>query len=47
MPDVDRIPVMIVFQSAWIDANGNVRFSKDPYLEDLRLTKALEGKEKS
>jgi L,D-transpeptidase YcbB len=47
VPDVERIPVMIVFQSAWIDANGNVRFSKDPYLEDLRLTKALEGKEKS
>lgn len=47
VPDVDPMPVMIVFQSAWIDANGNVRFSKDPYLEDLRLTKALEGKVKS
>ncbi len=47
VPDVEHIPVMVVFQSAWIDANGNVRFSKDPYLEDLRLTKALEGKEKS
>ncbi len=47
VPDVDPMPVMIVFQSAWIDASGNVRFSKDPYLEDLRLTKALEGKIKS
>jgi L,D-transpeptidase YcbB len=47
VPDIEPLPLMIVFQSAWIDSNGNVRFSKDPYLEDLRLTKALEGKEKS
>lgn len=47
VPDVERIPVMVVFQSAWMDADGNVRFSKDPYLEDLRLSKALDGKIKS
>lgn|GEM_PF-2204459 len=47
VPDVKPLPVMIVFQSAWVDANGNIRFSKDPYLEDLRLTKALEGKVQS
>ena len=47
VPDVEKLPIMIVFQSAWIDANGDVRFSKDPYLEDLRLLKALEGKEKA
>lgn len=47
VPDIEKLPLMIVYQSAWIDANGNVRFSKDPYLEDLRLLKALEGKEKS
>lgn len=47
VPDVEPLPLMVVYQSAWIDANGEVRFSKDPYLEDLRLSKALEGKEKS
>ncbi|MEJ8574488.1 peptidoglycan-binding protein [Microbaculum marinum] len=47
IPDIDPLPLMIVYQSAWIDSNGNVRFSRDPYQEDLRLTKALEGKEKS
>lgn len=47
VPDVDRLPLMIVFQSAWIDANGQVRFSKDPNLEDQRLIEALKGKEKA
>ncbi len=47
LPDVEPVPLLIIFQSAWIDETGAVRFGKDPFMEDLRLARALEGKPSS
>lgn len=47
LPDVEPLPLLIIFQSAWIDETGAVRFGKDPYMEDMRLSRALEGKPSS
>lgn len=39
-----RIPMHIVYQTAWVDENGKLQLYKDIYGHERRVTLALEGK---
>ncbi|MEP2703468.1 MAG: hypothetical protein ABJQ71_08535 [Roseibium sp.] len=45
-PARSGLMAVVSHQSAWIQRQGIIRFGKDPYLEDARLTAALSGRPK-
>ncbi|MEP3045446.1 MAG: hypothetical protein ABJL55_05945 [Roseibium sp.] len=45
-PARSGLMAVVTHQSAWIQRQGIIRFGKDPYLEDARLTAALSGRPK-
>lgn len=43
-PSRKGVEILVMFQSAWIEPGGSLRFGRDPYGEDRRLQSALDGK---
>ncbi len=42
---VEPVPIHLVYQTAWVNKNGTLHFSRDIYGRDKKLVEALFGKE--